>query len=102
VKEPIETFKLTQDHIKLLQAAYIDWYDCEYGAPGIDCKRPYGSSGEEIIKDVRKILGRKLSETQVRKIHEELEIALQIVLYTLSFKPGTYIREFPFRNWELV
>ncbi|MFA5395531.1 MAG: hypothetical protein WC346_05865 [Methanogenium sp.] len=102
--KPVETFKLTEEHIKLLQHAYVDWWDCDYGAPCIDCKRPYGNSGEMIYKNICEIVGRKLTENQARKLHEELETALQIILVTLSFKSGYYIKEDIYcnRSWKFV
>jgi len=36
--------KLKIDHLKLLAAASWDFRDMEYGAPAIDCKRPFGNS----------------------------------------------------------
>ena len=30
------------------------WDDCEFGAPAIDCKRPYGNS--DVYNDIAKIL----------------------------------------------
>lgn len=37
----------TADHATLIAAAYWQWNDCEYGAPEIDPKRPYGNSDVE-------------------------------------------------------
>ena len=39
----MNTFELTENHIKLLRNAYVSWDDCETGAPAIDPKRPYGN-----------------------------------------------------------
>jgi hypothetical protein len=102
--KPSETFRLTEEHIKLLHRAYVDWWDCDYGAPCIDCKRPYGNSGEMVYKNICEIVGRELTESQARKLHEELETALQIVLVTLSFKPGYYVKEDTYcnRSWKFV
>lgn len=95
-------FELTADHIKLLQHAHIRWEDCEYGAPAIDCKRPYGNSCVE--EDIAEILGwagfveidgEKILPDEVgakaKILHAETETALQIILYTKHFQPGTYI-----------
>lgn len=104
-------FKLTSDHVKLLRAAYVSWDGCEFGAPAIDCKRPYGNS--DPYPDIAKIIGIEPGEddwepfTQdqfdyMRKKHEELETALQIVLATGAFEPGIYEANAYSRNWQLL
>jgi len=109
-----ETFQLTKEHIDLLTNAVVSWYDCEFGAPCIDPKRPYGNS--DVLSDLAKILGfeRKvcphcgepieeddndLPVSELEQTHRETEIALQIVLDTQSFKPGLYLRYND--KWEL-
>jgi hypothetical protein len=54
----VTEFTVTEDHLKLLRRAYIGWDDCEFGAPGIDPKRPYGNS--DVIGDIAEILGEEL------------------------------------------
>ncbi|QNJ55901.1 hypothetical protein SEA_RASPUTIA_11 [Microbacterium phage Rasputia] len=125
-------FILTEDHLALLSQTYIDWEDYAYeGAPAVNIKRPYGNSG--VIEDVAEILsgnranevtddskyvfnrdgdivsvmtvdGRTLTQTDLERIHKETATALQIVLCTFSFTPGTYRREHPYaaRSWKLV
>lgn len=98
-------FTITEDHLKLLRRAYIGWEDCEYGAPAIDCKRPYGNSSVEL--DICEILGwepkkdeygdtsddnQKLYE-KCYEIHKETQTVLQIALATGQFKAGKYTRE---------
>jgi len=96
-----ETFELKEEHIKLLREAYVRWEDCEFGAPAIDCKRPYGNS--VVYKDIAIILDiepaktkdgiRVFSEEQkewMKKIHYETRIALQIILSTGKFETGLY------------
>jgi hypothetical protein len=39
-----QTFKLTDEHLKLLRRFNVGWQDSESGAPEIDPKRPYGNS----------------------------------------------------------
>ena len=41
--------------VRLLRRAHVTWMDAEFGAPEIDCKRPYGSSG--VYSDIAEILG---------------------------------------------
>lgn len=97
-------FELRPEHVKLLSSAYVYWEGGEFGAPSIDCKRPYGNSS--VIEDIAEILGleqfedadgeKHLSKEQVElceKLHGETEQALQIVLSTKSFEPGIYVRE---------
>ncbi|MCU1325011.1 MAG: hypothetical protein JWN34_381, partial [Bryobacterales bacterium] len=50
-------FFVTSEHLKLLQRMCVGWQDCEYGAPEIDPKRPYGNSSVEY--DILEILGVK-------------------------------------------
>lgn len=98
------TFTVTDDHLKLLARMCVTWDDCEYGAPQIDPKRPYGNSWVE--GDVAEILGwgqgkdedESLMEEQndkARAIHEEMETVLQILLLNpkSGIRPGKYQRD---------
>lgn len=92
------TFTLTEEHIKLITAAYIRWEDCEAGAPAIDCKRPYGNS--DVAGDVIEILGWPDFDEDdtmyydqrdsAMQVHYETQQALQIILSLRTFEPGTY------------
>lgn len=95
-------FNLTEQHINLLRSARISWTVIEFGAPGIDPKRPYGNS--DVIKDICEILGISLPEDEngepfvseetyshCMRLHTDLAAALEIVLQTRSFAPGTYV-----------
>lgn len=101
------TFHLTDDHIKLLRRMYVGYNDSEHGAPEIDPKRPYGNSWVE--GDIHEILteGNQMELTEelkdkYNKLHRETQTALQIVLSTGKFQPGTY-RCDPYKeNWDLV
>jgi len=93
---------------------WVDWWDAETGAPGINPKRPYGNSSVE--EDVCRILtgetiGRVDSKRQdlideekkkYFQLHTETETALQIVLSTGKFQPGVYQAEEYGNNWRLV
>lgn len=83
---------LTKDHIKLLQEAEWRWNNCEFGAPMIDPKRPFGFSGGQ-YEQMAEILGielcedadgeRHLSRAQeehVSKIWSELLDAIKIIM----------------------
>lgn len=97
------TFVVTEDHLKLLRQAYIGWDDCEYGAPAIDCKRPYGNGS--VTEDIAEILGWPVPEdadgynwptaevaAEARRIHEETATVLQIILTTGTMEAGEYRR----------
>lgn len=95
-----DRFELREEHLTLLQRAYVQWNDCEFGAPEIDPKRPYGNSG--VAYSVAEILGIPVPDDEkdpgayeawyerMCDLHRETEQALQIVLYTRSFVPGVY------------
>jgi len=50
-----ERFEIKPEHLKLLQRFYVGWGYCEFGAPEIDQKRPYGNSN--VHQDMIKVLG---------------------------------------------
>jgi hypothetical protein len=113
----VKTFTLT---LNLLQSSYVGWNDGEFGAAGIDPKRPYGNS--DVLGDIVEILYPEiwadwssseqddLEEFVTRKgitfksldnIHNELRTALQIVLKTQSFQTGAYRRSSDYSvDWE--
>ena len=94
------------DHIKLLRRAYVRWEDCEYGAPAIDCKRPYGNSSVE--EDIAEILDWPINDEELSsyqrglaaKLHGETQTALQIFLTTGKMEIGIYEEEF--YQWKKV
>lgn len=51
----INRFEITECHLALMKRMYVGWNDCEFGAPEIDPKRPYGNS--DVIQDIIEILG---------------------------------------------
>jgi len=102
-------FVLTEEHLSLLRHAFVGWDDIEYGAPAIDPKRPYGNSS--VALDIAEILGWEVAEddelTQgqrdhARVLHEATRDALQIVLTTGSFEPGTYEADRYRLDWKRV
>lgn len=107
-----QEFVLREQHLKLLSRMNVSWDDAEFGAPCIDPKRPYGNSS--VIKDMAEILGlegetcphcgellEEQDEERLTNLHKEMETALQIVLSTQSFKPGTYVADIYSCDWEL-
>jgi hypothetical protein len=84
-----QTFRVRPEHITLLQNTYVSWDDCEFGAPSIDCKRPYGNSS--VLRNMAEILNVPMTEDnygdlelpddEVRRLyalHRETQTALQI------------------------
>lgn len=108
----MSTFTLTTQHIALLRGMYVSM-DC--GSPAIDAKRPYGNSGWSRYTDMDRLLGYPYKvdvETledhpeimeALDKLHAETETALQIVLATGTFIPGTYRQERMYHelSWKL-
>jgi hypothetical protein len=96
-------FEVTDQHIKLLRAANVRWEDCEFGAPAIDCKRPYGNSS--VLADMSEILGIAPNDAdwdELKSLHKETETALQIFLATGEMKPGKYEAERYTNDWKPV
>jgi hypothetical protein len=112
-----QAFRLTSQHLTLLQHMYVGWQDMEYGAPEIDPKRPYGNS--DVEDDICTILALETmpdsdiedafvpshaARRQAAALHLEMEQALSIVLATASFRPGLYQLTEPYnlRSWVFV
>lgn len=104
----MKRFTVKEEHLKLLRRAYVSWEDCEFGAPAIDCKRPYGNS--DVYGDIAEILGvqptgdederyTNKQASAMRQLHEETLTVLQIALSTGSFEAGTY-EEFRYGQWR--
>jgi hypothetical protein len=99
----IKRFTVTDEHLRLLHRAYISWDETEFGAPGINPKRPYGNSN--VFADIAEILdvpdsdwldaSEELTpdaEWRFLRLHVETAIALQIGLATGEFRSGRYVR----------
>ena len=97
-------FTVTDEHLRLLRRAHVTWMDAEFGAPEIDCKRPYGNS--DLYSDIAEILGIPeddwsdedmgvLPEAEWRflRLRVETAVVLQIALATGEFRPGRYVGE---------
>ena len=107
-------FEMTEQHVTLLRHAYVDWDDCEFGAPAINCKRPYGNS--DVLTDIAKLLhpdfremreGAQMdwledNEARLRAVHRQTFTALQIFLVTGQMQPGRYVRDSAYdgRGWR--
>jgi hypothetical protein len=89
---------------------YVSWQDCEFGAPEINPKRPYGNS--DVIPDILEILGlpydsenpNEALEDFAQKIHKETETALQIFLIIGKMEVGEYEKKDKYndRSWVKI
>lgn len=100
--EGVDTFELKQVHLDLLKEANIGWDNCEFGAPCIDPKRPYGNSN--VFDDIASAIKLKKKGNFDYKeedwkeeamdfmddLHRQTQIALEIILHCQSFKLGIY------------
>jgi hypothetical protein len=102
-------FFLKPEHLKLMRKMCVGWDDCEYGAPEIDPKRPYGNSN--VLHDLADIIGieyddekdEPLTSSQIEyleKLHKETETALQVALESGQFKVGRYVKREYCDEWK--
>lgn len=104
-------FMVVDEHIKLLKAAWVSWDDCEFGAPCIDPKRPYGNSS--VLSDIAGIIGLTVCEDEEGEkhlsaeqailcsgLHREMEVALQILLSLCHIEAGEYECEKYGNKWR--
>jgi len=109
----MKRFLLTEEHIKLLRASYIEWNDCEFGGATVDPIRPYGNSGNtNVCRDIARIIGDPPMEehwsdfpaktvTRYENLHYDTRTALQIILRTGAFEPGWYVTSSDYtQDWE--
>jgi len=68
-RDNLLAFELKEEHIKLLTNMYVGWSDCEFGAPEINPKRPYGDS--DGVNDVAEVLEIKKIKGNVDGYDEE-------------------------------
>ena len=106
-----QKFTITSNHILLLKRMYISWDDCEFGAPCVNPKRPYGNS--DVLVDIAETIGVKFDneaddpfsqedEDLMNKIHKEMKTVLQIGVRLGYFKEGVYEAEQYAENWRAV
>jgi len=109
-----EIFTVLPEHLKLIAEMYFTEWDCEFGAPAVDPKRPYGNS--DVYGDMGEILGLKkevqdedygdeFSDEQtdyMNKLHRETKTVLGIIVQNLSETDylGTWEREQYGGKWE--
>jgi hypothetical protein len=92
------TFTIYQEHLDLLRAMEWEWNDCEFGAPAVDCKRPFGSSSGYHY-DMAKAVGWQYDadsqeqEDELMRLYRETMTVLMIGVAVGSFEPGQYVRD---------
>ena len=128
----MKKFIVKEEHLKLISHMNVGWNDCEFGAPEIDPKRPYGNS--DVIQDIVEIFGMEEIDDErfifrifgqeyrlrgddkynidfdhegdlteiLTNLHKETETALQIALATKSFETGEYTADDYSSNWGKV
>jgi hypothetical protein len=123
-----ETFEFLPEHLTLLRHANLEWSDCEFGAPAIDPKRPYGNSS--VVGDIVEILGKEVGdckyevtlgnkkylvdynkdddeeqdeiEDKLRELHYGTLTVLEIIIHTGTVRPGLYGKKKHSYGWELI
>lgn len=105
-----KSFEVKDYHLKLLKRMYVGWHDCEFGAPEINPKRPYGNS--DVVGDIAEIIGYDIKEDedgyrdpndedQLTNIHLEMETVLQILVSNpKGISPGTYTSDWLGKDWH--
>ena len=83
-KDKVVSFQFTERHAKLLRGA-------RWGAMMMNPKRPYGDMTSFEL-DMATILGEKLDEKLLWKLHTETLSALQVYLQNAKLEPGEYPR----------
>lgn len=103
----MKKFTITEEHLKLAKEMYVGWQDCEFGAPEIDPKRPYGNS--YVYGDLGEILGLKednedgfsdQDKERMYTLHRGMQTFIQIGLATGRFDLGEYEGEGYSNRWK--
>jgi hypothetical protein len=105
-------FTITNNHLKLLKHIHISWNSCEFGAPTVDCKRPYGNS--DVYCDIARILNIPIPDFDndedftdqqlqyIDEIHKEMQTVLQIGVRVGCFEEGTFYCPDYTQDWREV
>jgi len=88
-----------EEHIALLEEMNVRWSDVEFGAPEIDPKRPYGNSG--VLADMRAIVDDEYDDKQLRSLHQDMDVILEIMIDTKQVSVGEYERSDD-GSWESI
>ena len=109
----LKEFEVTDTHLLLLRRMYVSWDDCEFGAPEINPKRPYGNS--DVVGDIAVMLKPEIEDwsyerrrayidtktQEYTRLHAEAGLALQICLQRGAFTVGRF-RKVGWHRWEMV
>src|SRR5574341_676539 len=109
----VREFEITETHLMLLRNANVDWNECEFGAPSIDTKRPYGNS--DVPRDIAEMLSPEIQDweydradayvdsrrEELTRLHIETGVALEICLNLREVKAGRY-RTVAWNRWERI
>ena len=60
---------INSNHLELLSQLRWEWDDCEYGAPAVNPKRPYGNS--DVEEDIAEILGWDIGENGLTEFQQQ-------------------------------
>lgn len=103
----MQRLKVTEEHLKLLRRAYFRYeHQVEFGAPGMDQKRPYGNS--YVYGDIAEILGIEGTDEgftndqydYMLTLHRELATVLNIMVRNGGVEPGVYVADDYRQNWS--
>lgn len=113
LSDKTEAFTITDQHLLLMRNVYIEWNECEFGAPSVNPKRPYGNSN--VLRGILELLYPESRDwdderredyldddyniLKLTNLHVETGIALNICLQRGAFEPGLY-RKVNWRTWE--
>ena len=92
-----DRIEVVEEHLALLRAMEWRWDDCEFGAPAVDSKRPFGSS-YGYYEDMARIVGWQYDEDdqeqedELARLYRETMTVLMIGLDRGEFQPGRYVR----------
>ncbi len=106
-------FEALPDHLALCKGMYWDWWNCEFGAPAVDPKRPYGNSGwDTIYVQIAHLIGLQVFKdadddehlTEEQRIlcdtrHREMENWFQILSSFGEIPSGMYRRLATYQPW---
>lgn len=109
-------FEVLPSHLALCKGMYWSWQDCEFGAPEVNPKRPYGNSGfATILAEIAVLIGMEVFKdaddevclTKEQKAlcyrrHLEMEHWFQILSRFGEIPSGKYWRKETYHKWEKV
>lgn len=94
-----DVFVVTEEHVKLARRMYTSWDSCEFGAPNVDPKRPYGNG--DVLDDMRNILDRReATDDELVALHRSMQTVLEILLRTGRLEAGRYATPRYYSQWQ--